>query len=124
MLKPNRAIDSRPTDSRAPLRSSADLADRQDQELLAVYLRTHDSQAFHAIVARHGAMVFRTCFRLVGNSHDAEDAAQAVFLVLARCPTKATGSLSGWLYKVARDTAITLLRSRARRARKEEAAAM
>jgi RNA polymerase sigma factor (sigma-70 family) len=124
MLKPNRAIDSRPADSRATARDSTDLAHLQDQELLALYLRHRDPQAFGTIVARHGGMVLRTCFRLVGNVHDSEDAAQAVFLVLSRYPSKATGSLSGWLYKVARDTAITVLRSRARRARREEAAAM
>jgi RNA polymerase sigma factor (sigma-70 family) len=69
-------------------------------------------------------MVYRTCLRLVGNVHDAEDATQAVFLLLARQPKKAQGSLAGWLHKVGHDVAISLLRSKSRRARREEKVAM
>jgi RNA polymerase sigma factor (sigma-70 family) len=122
MLK--RAADSQAPDSLASPGTAGDRAAWGDQELLDAYARRRDEEAFAHIAGRHGGMVFRTCLRLVSNSHDAEDAAQAVFLLLARYPHKATGSLAGWLYKVARDTAITLLRSRARRARKEETAAM
>ena len=122
MFNPSkRAIDSRPADSSAS-RCAGDLSTWSDQELLAEYGRSRDQEAFAQIAARHGVMVFRTCLRLVNNVHDAEDAAQAVFLLLARQPQRASGSLAGWLYKVSRDTAITLLRSRARRARKEAAA--
>jgi len=92
--------------------------------LLARYCASRDQEAFAQIAARYGPMVFRTCYRRLANVHDAEDATQAVFLVLARQPHKAQLSLAGWLHKAARDTAITLLRARARRTRREEAAAM
>jgi RNA polymerase sigma factor (sigma-70 family) len=112
-----------PDDSPA-LRHDRDVAACEDGALLARYCASRDQNAFAQIAARYGPMVFRTCYRRLANVHDAEDASQAVFLLLARQPHKAQLSLAGWLHKAARDTAITLLRARARRARREEAAAM
>src|SRR4051794_30936752 len=107
--------DARREDSHTPSRLR-DLGKWDDGALLTEYITTQDQEAFGQIATRYGAMVFRACLRQLGNAHDAEDATQAVFLLLARHPGRAQGSLAGWLHKVARDTAITLLRSRARRA--------
>lgn len=106
------------------LRHDRGFAACEDDVLLARYCARRDQEAFAQIAARYGPMVFRTCYRRLANLHDAEDTTQAVFLLLARQPHKAQASLAGWLHKAARDTAITLLRARARRARREEAAAM
>jgi RNA polymerase sigma factor (sigma-70 family) len=81
-------------------RQSSGLADR---ELLERFVAQHDEDAFAAIVERHGGLVLGVCRRVLHNEHDAQDACQATFLVLAR---KAGGirkrdSLASWLYGVA-----------------------
>jgi len=44
-----------------------------------------DAEAtFTALVERHGMMVQRVCRQILGDAHDANDASQATFLVLAQ----------------------------------------
>jgi RNA polymerase sigma-70 factor (ECF subfamily) len=77
--------------------------DLSDGQLLERFLTVRDEAAFEMLVRRHGPMVFSLCKRVIGNAHDAEDAFQATFLVLARkahsvVPREAVGN---WLYGVA-----------------------
>ncbi len=79
--------------------------------------------AFAALVARHGPMVHRVCRRLLADPHDADDAFQATFLVLAR---KARGiarpeRLANWLYGTALRASRSLRADLARRRRHEAA---
>lgn len=74
-----------------------------DRELLQRFAEQRDESAFTTLVRRHGPMVLRLCQRLLHNEHDAEDACQATFLVLA---SKAASrywqpSVASWLYRVA-----------------------
>ena len=53
------------------------------------------------IVREHRARVYRTAYRLTGNSHDAEDLTQDVFVRVFRSLTQfTTGSFEGWLYRI------------------------
>ncbi len=63
--------------------------------------------AFEALIQRHGPMVARVCGGILGNHHTAEDAVQAVFLVLARRARsiRDPDRLAPWLYGVALRTA-------------------
>src|SRR5581483_10410460 len=73
------------------------------------------------LVRRHGPMVRGVCGRVLANAHDAEDAFQATFLILARkAPSiRGAGSLAPWLHRVALHAALRLRRNLARR--KEQA---
>jgi RNA polymerase sigma factor (sigma-70 family) len=96
----------------------ADLAEHaSDPELLRRFVRTRDEAAFAHLVTRYQPLVWGICWRLLGNRHDADDACQAVFLVLARKGNAFTGagSLAGWLYRVARRVSLRSRKSRARR---------
>jgi RNA polymerase sigma factor (sigma-70 family) len=74
-----------------------------DGQLLELFESRRDETAFTALVERHGPMVRRVCGEVLGNHHDAEDAFQATFLVLARQvgSIRRRGSVASWLYGVA-----------------------
>ena len=67
---------------RAALRR--DGAGLTDGQLLGCFVERRDETAFEALVRRHGPMVLGVCRRVLRHHHDAEDAFQAAFLVLAK----------------------------------------
>jgi RNA polymerase sigma factor (sigma-70 family) len=88
-----------------------------DRALLTRFAEDRDQQAFEQLVKRHGGLVFGVCKRMVRDSHLAEDAFQAVFLVLARNPRDAltAASVGGWLFGVARRVGLAARRHEHRR---------
>ncbi len=98
-----------------------------DGELLRRYAAARDASAFAALLARHGPMVAATCRAVLRDAHDAEDAFQATFLVLARRAgsIRAGDALAGWLHRVARRAAVQRsIEIRRRRRVESEALAM
>ncbi len=92
-----------------------------DSQLLQRFLDLRDESAFELLVWRHGPMVQGVCRRLLRDDHDAEDAFQAAFLLLARkAASIGRGEcLGGWLYKVAYRVALRARDGALRRARHE-----
>lgn len=78
-----------------------------DADLLRRFGTDRDEEAFAELVARHGPMVFGVCRRVLGHGPDAEDAFQAVFVILAVKADVAArvGNVGGWLHGVAYHTA-------------------
>jgi len=88
-----------------------------DVFLMRQYVRHGSQAAFGALVRRYGGLVHATCLREVDDPALAEDAAQVVFLLLARrAPSLLRlDSLAGWLFRAARFCARNALRQERRR---------
>jgi len=92
-----------------------------DAELLRRFAACRDEAAFAALVARHGPMVWGVCRRMLDRPQDAEDAFQAVFLVMLRKSRRLLQPdlLGPWLHAVALKTAARLRAGMARRRQRE-----
>jgi RNA polymerase sigma factor (sigma-70 family) len=91
-----------------------------DAQLLEHYVAGRDEDAeagFAALVDRHGPMVLRVCRQVLGDPHDAEDAFQATFLVLARRAgsVRRRDAVASWLHGIARRVAMHARADAARR---------
>jgi RNA polymerase sigma-70 factor (ECF subfamily) len=62
-----------------------------------------DREAFRVLVETEGQAVVRTCERILGNRHDAEDAAQETFVIAYRSlgTWRADGPFGAWLARIA-----------------------
>ena len=92
-----------------------------DGQLLDRFVSRREEAVFAAIVHRHGPMVWGVCRRILWDHHDAEDAFQVTFLLLARkaasiVPREKVGN---WLHGVAYQTARKARATRAKRRLRE-----
>lgn len=111
----------------ARLRLPARLPDlfTDDRTLLGRFIERRDDAAFASIVKRHGGFVLGVCRRVLRDASLAEDAFQAVFLVLAKNPQAAANatSISAWLFGTARRVSLAARRGELRRVKREQRAA-
>ena len=92
-----------------------------DGELLTQFLSRRDEDALAALVERHAPMVWGVCCRVLRNPYDAEDAFQATFLVLVQKSATVVPRemVANWLYGVARQTAVRMRATAAKRGWRE-----
>jgi len=87
--------------------------------LLRRFARTGDAEAFGEIIHRHAGLVYGAAWRILADMDRASDVAQETFLQLTKDAAKVTGSLPGWLHRVATHKAIDLLRRDSSRKHRE-----
>src|SRR5438132_8762093 len=79
--------------------------------------RSGDADAYRVLVERHSRALFRMAFRMTGNEQDAEDVVQESLLRAYRQLGKfdERASFGTWLYRIAMNCSLDLVRSRKRR---------
>ncbi|HKJ62606.1 MAG TPA: sigma-70 family RNA polymerase sigma factor, partial [Hyphomicrobiales bacterium] len=87
--------------------------DQRDRQLIERIVK-HDSAALRALYTQHNVRLFRFLIRLTGNETVAEDVVNETFM---KVWTKAASyggksSVSTWLFTIARNEAISILRKK------------
>ncbi len=117
------AESGRPEDGTRLDANARDTTGLSDEQLAAEAAREgSDGVAFTALMERFRERVWRVCWRLMGSEHDAEDAAQEVFvrLFFERTRFEGRSRYATWVHAVAIRTCLSLRRSRSRRRRRED----
>lgn len=91
-----------------------------ESALLRRYVSGGDAGAFAEIVRRYAGLVYATCLRVLADKDRATDVTQETFFQLMKKGGEITGSLGGWLHRVAVRKAVDSIRSDASRRRREE----
>jgi len=105
------------------LLAAGEIGQLTDRRLLERFLAgsggAESEAAFEVLVRRHGPMVQNVCRKLLRDSHGAEDAFQATFLVLARRASsiRERDAVASWLFGVASRVAARARAAAARAAR-------
>jgi RNA polymerase sigma factor (sigma-70 family) len=103
--------------SRVPLRQlrSKRLLALAGEERLVEQVRRGNQLAFEIVFERHGAGILSFCRHMLGSREDAEDAVQHTFAAAYSDLQRASGrtiALKAWLYTIARNRCISVLRAR------------
>src|SRR5260370_33369237 len=79
--------------------------------------RAGDTDAFRGLVERRGRTLFCLAFRMTGNEQDAEDVVQEALLRVHRKSEKfdERASFRTWLYRIAVNCSLDVVRARKRR---------
>lgn len=94
------------------------LVERSDEQLLLAFQKG-DTQAFETLLTRHEKGVYRFALRMLGDSMLAEEVAQESFLRIIQSASRyrAKASFRNYLYRIARNLCVDLLRKRPREPR-------
>jgi RNA polymerase sigma-70 factor (ECF subfamily) len=90
-----------------------DLPEPDDRQLVE-QIRSGDDGAFETLVRRKTSKVYGLCYRVIGNSEDAKDISQLVFIKLWENIEKydAQYAFDTWLYRMVTNVAIDFMRNK------------
>ncbi len=90
-----------------------DAGRREERAAIEACLRG-DASAFDVLVTRHQKSIQRVCYRFTGNTEDAADLTQEVFVKAYRSLSKfkGTSAFSTWLYRIAVNSCLSFKASR------------
>jgi RNA polymerase sigma factor (sigma-70 family) len=102
------------------------MTDVNDMTLIQEYADRDSEPAFAGLVDRHIHFVYSVAFRYVGNSTDAQEVTQVVFIILAKkaASLRQRTTLTGWLYEATRMAAAAVVRTKLRQQAREQKAYM
>jgi RNA polymerase sigma-70 factor (ECF subfamily) len=98
-----------------PIDRSGPLPDLTEDRAVVARVLGGDGEAFRVLVEREGPAVVRACHRVLGDLHEAEDAAQEAFVTAYRAigSWRQDGPFGAWLRRIA--IRISVRRSQKRR---------
>jgi RNA polymerase sigma-70 factor (ECF subfamily) len=100
---------------RRPASPERTLSGDSDDESLLFAAQKGDLEAYNLLVVRHQRSVFNVCYRILGSTSEAEDAAQDTFLKAWQAAKSFKGGVvRPWLFRIATNRCYDVLRSRAR----------
>jgi RNA polymerase sigma-70 factor, ECF subfamily len=98
------------------------LVDKERDQLLVERCRNGDQAAFTEIVVRYQRPIYNAAYRVLGNTEDASDIAQSVFLKVAERLDEYDPHYRffSWIYRIAINESLNLLRHNGREEPLEE----
>lgn len=86
----------------------------KDEELLKIYLKDRNEGAFKVIFDRHSRTLFSFIYRFTVNQQAADEIVQDIFaeLLSGKFTESFDGSLKSWLFTVARNKSLNLLKKK------------
>ncbi|MBZ0137462.1 MAG: sigma-70 family RNA polymerase sigma factor [Planctomycetes bacterium] len=92
-----------------------------DDEALIIAAKRGDQAAFGELVQRHFRAAFASAYAVLGNAGDAEEMAQETFVQVFQKLEKLRepAAFTGWVWRIARDTALKHIRKHRRMVRVE-----
>jgi len=94
---------------------TVDQAERAEAERVDGSAPAWTPPSWETVVREHSARVYRLAYRLTGNTHDAEDLTQEVFVrVFRSLDTYTPGTFEGWLHRITTNLFLDMARRRQR----------
>jgi RNA polymerase sigma factor (sigma-70 family) len=89
-----------------------DFIHKSDSEILLLFYSTYDSNYIGILLERYTMLLFGVCMKYLKNKTDAHDAVQQVYLkALAELPKYKVEFIKSWLYMVAKNQCLTVLKA-------------